>query len=185
MKKLLATLTLALAASSTAFAADFVSVDVDNVVGREGQGNSTAQYVRIGKELGGMQFGLQSRTAKLDGGGLLNSVEATVANPKLKVIGITPFVGIGYDNGVNGASGGSFNYGLVGATAGAKVGPGFALVGVKTRVGSTERVDTKQTVVFGTYSVPVAKNVAVNLNVSRSDQDIKENAYGLGLQFSF
>ena len=183
MKKLLAT--LAIAASSTTFAADFVSVDVDAVKGREGQGDSVAQYIRVGKQLGGLQLGLQGRTAKLDGGGLLSSFEATVANPKVNVLGITPFVGVGHDQGFNGASGGSYNYGLVGATAGAKVGPGFALVGVKTRVGSTEKNDTQQTVAFGTYSVPVAKNVAVNLNVSRSSQDIKENAYGLGLQFSF
>jgi hypothetical protein len=183
MKKLLAT--LALAASSTTFAADFVSVDVDTVKGRDGQGDSTAQYIRIGKELGGLQFGLQSRTAKVDGGGLLSSFETTVASPRVKVLGITPFIGVGHDQGFNGASGGSYNYGLVGATAGAKVGPGFALVGVKTRVGSTEQNNTRQTVAFGTYSVPVAKNVAVNLNVSRSDQDIKENAYGLGLQFNF
>ncbi len=183
MKKILAI--LALASSTAAFAADFVSVDVDTVKGRQGQGDSIAQYVRVGKELGGLQLGLQSRTAKLDGGGLVNSFEATVAYPKMNILGITPFVGVGHDNGFNGASGGSFNYGLVGATYGRKVGPGFALLGVKTRTGSTEAVDTKQTVTFATYSVPVAKQVAVNLNVSRSYQDIKDNAYGLGLQFSF
>lgn len=183
MKKLLTI--LALAVSGTTFAADYVSVDIDTVKGRNGQGDSIAQYVRAGKEIGGLQLGLQSRTAKLDGGGLLNSVEITAASPKVSVIGITPFIGIGHDNGFNGASGRSYNYGLVGATAGAKVGPGFALAGVKSRVGSTETVDTKQTVVFGTYSIPVTKTVAVNLNVSRSYQDIKENAYGAGLTFRF
>lgn len=183
MKKLLAT--LALAVSGTVSAADYVSVDVDSVQGRNGQKDSVAQYIRAGKEIGGLQLGLQSRTAKLDGGGLLNSIEVTVASPKVGVIGITPFVGVGHDNGFNGGSGKSYNYGLVGATAGAKVGPGFALVGIKTRVGSTEKVDTHQTVAFGTYSIPVTKTVAVNLNASRSYQDIKENAYGLGLTFKF
>ena len=65
------------------------------------------------------------------------------------------------------------------------MGPGFLLTGIKTRVGSTEAVNTKQTVGFATYSIPVAKGVAVNLNASRSGQDIKENAWGLGLGFAF
>jgi hypothetical protein len=181
MKKILAI--LALATFGSAFAADFVSVDVDNVQGRKGAGDSTAQYVRAGKGFGNYQLGLQSRTATLDNGGMLNSLEATVANNKIGVAGITPFVGVGHDNGFNG--GASYNYGLVGATYGRPVGPGFLLLGAKTRVGSTEAVNTKQTVSFATYSVPVAKNVSVNLNASRSAQDIKEKAFGLGLSFGF
>lgn len=183
MKKIFAILALAL--TGTAFAADFVSVDVDSVRGRQGASDSVAQYVRAGKGFGDYQLGLQSRTARFDGGGMVNSLEATVANNKINVMGITPFVGVGYDNGFNAASGTHYNYGLVGATYGVKVGPGFALVGVKTRVGSNEDTRTKQTVSFATYSVPVVKNVSLNFNASRSSQDIKENAYGLGLAFNF
>jgi len=186
MKKIIAILAVAL--SGTAFAADYVSVDVDNVnntSGTKGAKDSTAQYVRAGKSFGNYQLGLQSRTATVDGGGMLNSLEATLANNKIKVAGITPFVGIGHDNGFNGAAKAGYNYGLVGATTGFKAGPGFALLGVKTRVGSTEKVDTKQTVGFATYSIPVAKGVAVNLNASKSYQTIKENAYGIGIGFSF
>jgi hypothetical protein len=182
MKKLIALLALA---TSTAFAADYVSVDVDHVTGRKGAGDSTAQYVRAGKQIGDLQLGLQSRTATVDGGGMLNSLEATVANNKIALGGITPFVGVGHDNGFNGARGAAYTYGLVGATYGVKVGPGFALAGVKTRVGSDEATRTKQTVAFGTYSLPLTKAVALNFNASRSSQDIKENAYGLGLGFSF
>ena len=182
MKKILAI--LALAVSSSAFAASYVSVDVDNVLGRAGAGDSTAQYIRAGKEIGGIQFGLQGRTATLkDNSGILSSVEVTAANNKLNFKGITPFVGAGHDNGFNGGT--PYNYGLVGATYGLPVGPGFLLTGIKTRVGSTEAVNTKQTVGFATYSIPVAKGVAVNLNASRSGQDIKENAFGVGLGFSF
>ena len=95
-----------------------------------------------------------------------------------------PFVGVGHDNGS--ATAQSYNYGLVGATYGLPVGPGFALVGVKTRVGSTQDgARTKQTLSFASYSVPVAKNVAVSLNASRSTQDIKEKAFGVGVNFSF
>jgi hypothetical protein len=183
MKKVLAILALAL--TGTAFAADYVSVDVDNVRGLKGANDSTAQYVRAGKQLGNYQLGLQSRTAAIDGGGMLNSLEATVASNKVGIAGVTPFVGVGYDNGFNGAKGAAYTYGLVGATTGAKVGPGFALLGVKTRVGSDEAIRTKQTIAFATYSIPVAKNVAVNLNASKSYQTIKENALGLGLAFNF
>ena len=182
MKKILAI--LALAVSSSAFAVDYVSVDVDNVLGRNGGKDSTAQYVRAGKEIGGIQFGLQGRTATMkDNSGMLSSVEVTAAKNSINVLGITPFVGVGHDNGFNGGT--PYNYGLAGATTGFKVGPGFTLLGVKTRVGTTAAVETKQTVAFATYSIPVAKGVAVNLNASRSYQDIKEDAFGLGLGFSF
>ena len=183
MKKIFAILALAL--TGTAFAADYVSVDVDNVRGLKGAKDSTAQYVRAGKAIGDIQLGLQSRTATIENGGLLNSLEVTVANNKVGFAGVTPFIGAGHDNGFNGAAHAGYNYGLVGATTGAPVGPGFALLGVKTRVGSTEHVATKQTVAFATYILPVAKNVAINLNASKSYQNIKENAVGLGLAFNF
>ena len=184
MKKFAIASILAVAAVA-ASAADFASIDVDNVQGRKGASDSTAQTVRIGKGFGDYQLGLQARTAKFDSNnGLASSVEATVANNKVGVFGITPFVGVGHDNG--GSSAQSYNYGLVGATAGKQVGPGFLLGGVKTRVGSTENgARTKQTVAFATYSIPVAKNVAFNLNASRSAQDIKEAALGVGFSFNF
>lgn len=181
MKKIFAI--LALAVSSSAFAVDYVSVDVENVLGRAGGADSQAQYVRAGKEIGGIQYGLQSRTSKEKAGtGLYNSMELTASSNKISAFGVTPFVGVGHDNGKNG--GASQNYGLVGATAGRQVGPGFMLVGIKTRV-KTNSSDTQQTVGFATYSIPVAKQVALNLNASRSGQDIKENAFGVGLGFSF
>ena len=183
MKKIFAIMALAL--SGTAFAADYVSIDVDSVKGVNGASDSQAQYLRAGKQLGNYQLGLQSRTATVAGGGMLNSLEATVANNKVSFVGVTPFVGVGHDNGFNGVKGAAYTYGLVGATAGMPVGPGFALVGVKTRVGSDEATRTAQTVAFATYSIPVAKNVSINLNASKSYQDIQENAFGLGLGFSF
>lgn len=184
MKKILAI--MALAISGSAFAVDFASVDVDNVIGRQGASNSTAQYVRAGKGFGDYQFNLQSRTAKFAGGGMVNSLELTTSNNKVNIAGVTPFVGVGYDNGFNGAAGQGYNYGLVGATYGLPVGPGFLLTGIKTRVGSTEDGDrTKQTVGFATYSIPVAKQVALNFNASRSGETIKEKAYGVGVTVAF
>lgn len=180
MKKIIAILALGFA--GTAFAQNYVSVDVDQVRGLNGAADSRAQYVRAGKSFGNLQMGLQSRTATVDGGGMLNSLEVTAAHNGLSVLGVRPFVGVGHDNGFNG--GGSFQYGLVGATVGTKVGPGFALVGAKTRV-NWDSANPKQTVGFATYSIPVVKNVSLNLNASKSWQDIKENAFGLGLGFSF
>lgn len=181
MKKIIAILALAL--SGSVFANSYVSVDVENVKGRDGAKNSTAQYIRAGKEIGGLQFGLQGRTATIDGGGMLSSVELTAAKNSFNVMGIRPFVGVGHDNGFNGGT--PYNYGLVGATMGRPIGPGFLLLGAKTRVGTTAANETKQTVAFTTYSIPVAKGVSFNLNASRSYQDIKENAFGIGLGFSF
>ena len=180
MKKILAI--LALATLGTAFAADYVSVDVDHIRSGQGYANSTAQYVRAGKEVAGLQLGVQSRTSVASSGGMYNSLETTVGK---SIYGFTPFVGMGFDNGLNGAKNGDFRYTLAGVTTGVPVAGGYALGGIKTRLTSSEANMTHQTVAFGTYSYPVAKGVAVNLNVSKSYQDIKENAYGLGIGFNF
>lgn len=183
MKKIFAILALAL--SSTAFAADYLSVDVDNVLGRNGSADSSAQYIRAGKGFGDYQLGLQGRTATMkNNSGMLSSVEVYGSKNSVNFKGVTPFIGLGHDNGFSGGT--PYNYGLVGATYGLPVGPGFLLTGVKTRVGTTEvGTRTKQTVGFTTYSIPVAKQVSLNLNASRSGETIKENAFGLGLGFSF
>lgn len=172
-------------ASIAASAADFAQVEQENVIGRQGAGNSAATYLRAGKDLGNYTLGLQHRTARFDAGGTASSLEGTLSNKKVSVLGITPFVGVGHDFGgaTNAATG--FNYGLVGATTGAKIGPGFALAGIKTRVLRQNDTDPKQTVGFVSYSVPVAKNVAVNIGASRSGQDIKEKGYSAGVTFSF
>jgi len=181
MKKI-AFATLLASAAMVASAADFVSIDVDHVKTASGQ-ESSAQYVRAGKTINGIDYGLQSRTGVGNKGGMFNSLEVTGAAGKLGPV--QPFVGIGYDNGFNGAPAGSYTYGLIGATTGAKVGPGYAFGGVKTRLGTSAAHETKQTVAFATYSIPVAKKISLNVNASKSYQDIKETAYGVGLSFGF
>jgi hypothetical protein len=167
--------------SFSASATNYVSIDAENVNGLKGGKSSTAHYVRAGTEIGGIQWGVQNRTARFDNnGGLVNSLELTAG----KKIGlVTPFVGVGHDEGFNGAK--PYNYGLVGVTSGFQVGPGYLLNGVKTRVGSSEAIQTKQTVAFGTYSIPVTKTMSINLNASRSYQTIKETALGVGVGFKF
>lgn len=180
MKKLLIASLVSI--SALAQAADYASVDVDHVRSGQGYSNSTAQYVRLGKEVQGLQLGVQSRTSVSSAGGMYNSLETTVGK---NVAGFTPFVGMGFDNGLNGAKNGDFRYTLAGVTTGTGVGPGYLLGGLKTRLTSSEANMTHQTVAFGTYSIPVTKGVALNINASKSYQDIKENAYGLGVGFSF
>lgn len=177
MKKIIASSLVVLATAASA--ANFVSVDYDNVKGRQGANNSDVATVRAGKEVGDLQLGLQARTAKFSNNDQASSLEATLGK---NFGGFTPFVGVGHDFGIN--AGATQNYGLVGAQYGLPVGPGFALAGVKTRV-RTNTTDTKQTVTYATYSIPVAKNVAVNFNTSYSAQDIKEKSLGVGLSFGF
>lgn len=183
MKKFAIASIMALAAVA-ASAANFVQVEQEHVNGRQGATGSEVSYVRFGKDIGNYSLGVQSRTARFDGGGTASSLETTLANKNVSVFGITPFVGVGHDFGGS-TAGSDYTYGLVGATAGAKIGPGFALAGVKTRVGSTEATNTKQTVTFASYSVPVAKDTAVNVGVSRSAQDIKERGVSVGVSFGF
>jgi hypothetical protein len=181
MKKVLATAILAV--SATAFGADFATLEVDHVRDNVTKQVSSVEYVRVGKEIAGLQFGLQNRTGDYrDGSGLYNSTELTAGKT---VFGITPYVGGGWDDGKNGGAGSAYQYGLVGVNTGLKVGPGFAFGGVKTRVNEAHSTNPKQTVAYGTYSLPVAKQVSVDLNLSKSYQNIQENAYGLGLTVSF
>ena len=182
MKKLLIATLLGL--TFGAQAANYVQVEQEHVTGRKGADGSEATYVRFGKDVGDYNLGVQSRTARFNAGGIASSLEVTGSNKNVSAFGITPFVGVGHDFGGS-TPGSDYTYGLVGATAGAKIGPGFALAGVKTRAGTTEAGKTKQTVTFASYAVPVAKDTAVNVGVSRSAQDIKERGVSVGLSFGF
>lgn len=183
MKKLLATLLVAL--TFGAQAANFVQVEQEHVSGRQGADGSAVSYVRFGTDVGSYGVGVQSRTARFDAGGIASSLEGTVSNKNVSLFGITPFVGVGHDFGGN-ASSPSYNYGLVGATTGVPIGLGYAYAGVKTRVGSTEdNGRTKQTVTFAGYAYPVAKSTNINVGLSRSSQDIKEEGVSVGLSVGF
>lgn len=178
MKKFAIATTMALAALS-AQAANYVSVTQESVQSRSGGADSSVSYLRGGKDFGNYSLNLQSRVARFDTGTTSSSMEATLSNKNVSMFGITPFIGAARNISSN------YTYGLVGLTAGAKIGPGFAMAGVKTRVGSTETVDTKQTVTFASYSVPVAKDISVSLGANRSSQDIKEKGVSVGVSFGF
>lgn len=179
MKKL-AIATLLCTAAVSASAANFVQINEERVQGREGASDSHVTYVRAGKDFGTTTVGLQTRTARFDAGGVATSLEATLSDKRVSILGITPFVGAGKDFG-----GAGFYYGIVGATTGLKVGPGFAYAGVKTRVLRQNDTDPTQLLTFAGYSLPVNKDLALDVGVSRSDRDIKENGATLGLRFNF
>ena len=179
MKKIFAIVAMAFTAS--AFAADFVSVEVSNVTNDVTKKETVAEYIRAGKTIDGIDYGLTSRTATPKAGGLSNSVELTAGK---KFGAFTPLVGVAYDNGVNGAVGKSFTYGVVGVNTGAQVGPGYALIGLRTRV-NWETTAPKQTLGFVSYGVPLNKTFTVNVSASKSYETIKEHAYGVGLSVKF
>ena len=179
MKKTLLTLATALTIS-TAQAAGFVSYDLDQVkADAKGGSDSQAHYVRAGAPVMGLDAMMQLRTASFTGGGMVHSVELTAG----KRLGpVSPFVGVGHDLGFNGSK--SFQYGLVGVSGGMPIGKLYAFAGAKTRVNWDDH-NPKQTVTFLGVSAPLTKDLSGNVGVSKSTQDIKESAWGLGLRKSF
>ena len=178
MKKIAIASLIAVAAAAQA--GGFVSYGVDQVTDRVSNQQSIAQYVRAGTTLGDYNLGLQNRNARTnDNQSMFNSLELTAGKT---VFGINPFVGVGFDNGGNGDK--PYEYGLVGATAGTKVGPGYAMAGAKTRV-NWDNANPKQSVVFASYDMPVISKVSVGVGVSQSYQDIQDRAVGLTVSVGF
>lgn len=180
MKKLAIASVLAMV-FGTASAADFVSLEVDAVRDAVTKSHSNAQYLRAGKDVGGVELGLAARTQVWKQGGMANSVEGTLGK-QVSILNV--FGGLGYDNGMNGAKNGSFEYGLVGATTGMKLGPTYTFVGAKTRL-NWDSANPKQTVAFGGVNLPLNKTYSVELDLSKSYQTIKENAVGVSLRVAF
>lgn len=178
MKKTI--LSLALAFGFGTAQAAWISYDIDHVkADAKGGSDSQAHYIRAGGEMAGFSTMMQARTAKFNGGGMVHSVELTVG----KQIGpLNPFIGVGHDLGFNGSK--NFQYGLIGASGAAKLGPLFTYAGVKTRLNWND-VNPKQTVTFIGASMPVTKQLSVNIGASKSTQDIKETAVGAGIRVTF
>ena len=179
MKKTILSIALALG-FSTAQAA-WISYDLDHVkADNKGGSDSQAHYIRAGGQAAGLNTMLQARTASFDKGGMVHSVELTAG----KQIGfIQPFLGVGHDLGFNGSK--SFQYGLVGASGGMSIGgKAYTYFGAKTRL-NWDDANPKQTVTFAGISMPLTKQLSVNLNASKSTQDIKETAFGAGFRVTF
>ena len=174
-------LALAMALSTGIASAGYASLEIDTVKDTGNKATSTAQYFRAGTVTDGLNLDLAARTAVFRKGGMLNSLEGTVG----KSLGpVTVFGGLGYDNGFNGAKGANYQYGLIGASTGMKLGSFNVFAGVKTRL-NWDSANPKQTVAFGGVSLPLSKTVSVELDLSRSYQDIHEKAAGVGVRVQF
>lgn len=180
MKKSLFALTLALAAT-VALADNSVSLNVDRVRNIDTDAVSQAQTLRVSKDAGQLNLGLQVRTSVAEAGGLGNSIEGTVGT---KVGPVQVFGGVGHDNGANGVRGAAYQYGVLGASAGTKLGPVGVFGGVKTRV-NWETNAPKQTLGFVGASYALTKAVSAEASFSRSYQDIREDAFGFGVKVAF
>jgi hypothetical protein len=180
MKKTLFATAL-LASAVSAGAAGFVELAVDNSRATPAANNNTAQVIRAGKDVAGLSLGVQVKTMTIDAGGLKNDVQLTVG----KQLGaFKPFVGVGHDNGTNGALGKDFDYGLVGFSTGARIG-GLNVGGVvKSRV-NFENNRPKQTVVGVAVGYPLNKDFEARANFGQSFQDIKEKTAGVSLVAKF
>lgn len=181
MKKLLLAVSL-FASVGVAQAANFVSFDLEQVKNQDSKEKSTAQVLRAGKDMFGLNFGLEARNQVMDNGGMFNRVEVTAGKKLLKHF--DTFVGFGHDSGFNGAPHGSFQYAVVGTGLSHKVGPFVGSAGVKTRL-NWDSDNPKQTVGFVGLALPVKNNFTVNAGFSKSVQDIKENSWNVGLRLAF
>jgi hypothetical protein len=180
LKKTILTAAIALGLASPV-SAGWISYDLDHVKNdAKGGSDSQAHYIRAGGTVAGFNTMMQARTASFDRGGMVHSLELTAG----KQLGsLTPFVGVGHDLGFNGAK--SFQYGLVGASAGWLVANKvFAYGGIKTRVNWND-ANPKQTVTFIGASLPITKQLSANIGASKSTQDIKETAVGAGIRVTF
>ena len=177
LKKTIVALTLS--ALFGVASAGVATLEVDRVKIDNTSLRYNAQYLNLDGKVSGVDMHLQARTASLPNVGVTNSLELTAS----KGFGaFSVFAGLGHDNGTKTVQ--SFDYGLVGASTGARFGVVDTFVGVKTRVtGGSEQ--PKQTVVFAGASMPLTKVFSLNFGASKSYQTIKETAWGMSVSTKF
>jgi hypothetical protein len=162
-------------------AADYVSVGLSNskdvITGKY----SDVQYIRAGKEINGLQYDLQSRVALSSDKGMFNSIDVTVGK---SISNITPFIGVGKTESMTSTGLKDYKYGVVGAKTAISFGPGTASFGLKTRFLNTA-INTDETILYTSYSVPLTNTVSLGLNLSKTYQDIKKEEVGINLNIKF
>ena len=152
MKKILTAIAL-VASISTAGAANYVELGYENANATPSSRDGAAQTIRVSKDVGGINLGLQAKVRTIEAGGIKSSVEANVGNEfKLPGIIVKPFVGIGHDYGTGKNSTG-FEYGLVGIKAGTKINVFNVGVLVKQRL-NWDSTAPEQTVVGAFVGYP-------------------------------
>jgi len=183
MKKILTTLALIVSISS-ASAANFIEFAYDNVHADPSSKDGAAQTIRIGKDVGGVNLGLQAKSRTVEAGGIKSSVEANVGKEfNLSGIVVKPFAGIGHDDGTGKTSTG-FEYGLVGIAAGTKINVFNVGASIKQRI-NWDSVAPEQTVVGAFVGYPITKDFETRINLGQSFRDIKEKSIGVALVAKF
>ena len=207
MKKLL--ITSAMMLTSLFSTAGTVGVDVDHVRNAAGQVSGMAHILRWNDTVDGINYGLSNRTvtygsnpsspvpsAKLrsaDVWGMWNKFEGSVG--KTYDIGlpfkVSPFVGLGYDDGQNGAVGTGYGYGRVGISTGIPIGPGRWNTTLTTRV-NYESNHLNHTMWLNNYTIPLNDKFSVSVRVSRGWQNTigivpktTEDYRGIGITYKF
>jgi hypothetical protein len=207
MKKLF--IASAMMLTSLLSTAGTIGVDVDYVYNKAGDVGGTAHILRWNDTIDGINYGLSNRTvrygsnpnsdvpsAKLksaDGWGMWNNFEGSVGKT-FKItdsFALSPFVGLGYDDGQNGAVGTAYGYGRIGVSTGFQIGPGRWNTTLTRRV-NYEPGHLEHSMWLNNYSIPLNDRISVNLRISRGWQDklgivpkTYEDYKGIGFTYKF
>lgn len=180
MRKLLLALSLA-SAVGVAQAATF-GANVERIKDTDSNVSTNVQHLSAAAQVFKMDMNLDVRSQMQDSEFHLKSAEVTLGKKLLKHVDV--FAGLGHEAGFQGANADKFQYAVVGAKTGMKLGPFDAHAGVKTRV-HWEDNKPKQTHLFAGLAHPLTKQMTLHVNASKSYQDVKENAFSAGLSYKF
>lgn len=207
MKKLL--ITSAMMLTSLFAMAGTIGVDQDHVYNKAADVGGQAHILRWSDTIDGIDYGLSNRvttygsnpnssvnSSKLkssSGWGMWSTFEGSVGKSYAinSTLTLRPYVGMGYDDGQNGAVGTGYWYGRVGVAAGVKIGPGRWNTAITRRV-NHESGHLEQTMWLNNYSIPINDKFSVNLRASRGWQDALgvvpktyEDYTGIGITYKF
>jgi len=180
MRKLLLALTLA-SAVGVAQAATF-GAHLERVKDTDSNVSNNVQNFHVASKMFKMDMNLNVRSQMEDKEFHLKNAEVTLGKKLLKRVDV--FAGLGHEAGYQNTNAEKFQYAVVGAKTGMKLGPFDAHAGVKTRV-HWEDNKPKQTHLFAGLAHPLTKAVTLHVNASKSYQDVKENAFSAGVSVKF
>lgn len=180
MRKLLLALSL-VSAMSVAQAATF-GTNFEKSKDNDSNVSTTLQHFHAKGSMLKMDMNLDVRSQMEDREFHLKNAELTLGKKLLKSVDV--FAGLGHEAGFQGANAPKFQYAVVGAKTGMKLGPFDAHAGVKTRV-NFDGDKPKQSHLFAGLAHPLTKAVTLHVNASKSFQDVKETAFGAGVSLKF
>ena len=186
-----------------------IGVDVDHVYNKAAYVGGVAHFLRWNDTIDGINYGLSNRTVRYgsnpnssvassklrssDGWGMWNNFEGSVGKT-YNIAGsfdLSPYVGLGYDDGQNGAVDKAYWYGRVGVATGVQIGPGRWNTAITTRV-NHEAGHLEHTMWLNNYSIPLNNQISINIRASRGWQNALgivpktyEDYTGIGITYKF